>query len=145
MRSVPVCPSTGRDQAKSLCIKVVDRDARASGLFGRRRREDDRSARHHQRTKIKSLLLAELSSRGVLAILIMTIKKHDSRVVSFYHVERPGRHRGEFVWWLQEKAKARSSSPGAMLVHQGYRPPRRHNLWFCVKGNIDSQLCAKYE
>jgi hypothetical protein len=61
----------------------MDRDARASGLFGRRRREDDRSARHHQRTKIKSLLLAELSSRGVLAILIMTIKKHDSRVVSF--------------------------------------------------------------
>jgi hypothetical protein len=62
----------------------MDREARTSGPFGRRRREDDPSARHHQRTQIKSLLLAGLSSGTVaLAVRIMTIEKHDSRLVSF--------------------------------------------------------------
>jgi len=49
---------------------------RASRLFGGRRREDDCSARHHPRMRIKSSVLVGLSSDGsAIAARIMTIKK----------------------------------------------------------------------
>jgi hypothetical protein len=124
---------------------------RASRLFGGRRREDDRSARHHPRMRIKSSVLVGLSSDGsAIAARIMTIKKHhSSRVSLFDHVKSPtdiarirlvaagkGKSAIELTGRYAPASRLPASATAQSVVTQSM---------VTVSGNIDSRLCAKYE
>jgi hypothetical protein len=100
---------------------------RASRLFGGRRREDDCSARHHPRMRIKSSVLVGLSSDGsAIAARIMTIKKHhSSRVSLFDHVKSPT----DIRLVAAGEGESAIELTRAMLMRPGYRLPRPHNLW----------------